>query len=105
MCTHHLVIIRDLENSVCHLQMKNRASTLHNCSCFAALILLLAIFPHSEYLTSAKRAELRELVGEVQEEEPEGEAVAGPSGKATLHSSGSTPPVVYFFRILCLNVF
>ena len=35
-------------------------------------------------------------MGEVQEEEPEGEAVVGPSGEATLHSSGSMPPVIFF---------
>ena len=34
----------------------------------------------------------------MQEEEPEGEAVVGPSREATLHSSGSTPPVVFFFQ-------
>ena len=44
-------------------------------------------------------------MGEVQEEEPEHEAVVGPSGEATLHSSGSTPHVMFFFfRILCQNV-
>ena len=39
-------------------------------------------------------------MGEVQEEELEGEAVAGPSREATLHSSGSTPLVVFllFFQ-------
>ena len=37
-------------------------------------------------------------MGDVQEEEPEDEAVAGPSGEAALHSSGSTPPVVVFFQ-------
>ena len=35
-----------------------------------------------------KRAKLRELVGEVQEEEPEGEIVAGPRGDTTIHDSG-----------------
>ena len=29
-------------------------------------------------------------MGEVQEEEPEGEIVAGPSGEATIHNSGIT---------------
>ena len=31
---------------------------------------------------------LRELVGEAEEEEPEGEVVAGPSDEATIHDSG-----------------
>ena len=44
-CMHHLEIIWDLENSACHLQMKHRGSILHNCLCFATLILLLAISP------------------------------------------------------------
>ena len=35
-----------------------------------------------------KKARLRELVGEVEEEEPEGEMVAGPSGEATTRDSG-----------------
>ena len=40
---------------------------------------------------SAKWAKLREIVGEVEEEEPEGETVAGPSGEATIHNFGITP--------------
>ena len=46
-------------------------------------------------------------MGEVQEEEPEGEAVLGPSEEVALHSSGSTPPVMFcvFFQNLCQNVF
>ena len=47
-------------------------------------------------LTSAKKAKLRELMGDVQKEEPEGEAVAGPSREAALHSSGSTLLVIFF---------
>ena len=45
---------------------------------------------------STKQAKLREIVGEVEEEEPEGEAVAGPSGGATMHSSGITPSLLSF---------
>ena len=37
-------------------------------------------------------------MGKVQEEEPEGEDVAGSSGETTLHSSGSTPPLMFFFQ-------
>ena len=45
-------------------------------------------------------------MGEVQEEEPEGEAVVGPSGEATLHSSGSTPPVVFpLFSEFCAKIY
>ena len=37
---------------------------------------------------------MRELIGgEVEEEEPEGAAVVGPSREATTHSSGGTPPI------------
>ena len=39
--------------------------------------------------------------GEVEEAEPEGETVVGPSGQATTHSSGSTPSL--FFSEFCLN--
>ena len=41
-------------------------------------------------------AKLWELVGEVEEDELEGEAVVGPSQEATTHSSGSTPPFFSF---------
>ena len=76
--------------------MKHRGSISCNCLCFATLIQLLAISPLSSILTSAKKAKLGELVGDVQEEEPEGEAVVGPSGEATLHSLGSILPVIIF---------
>ena len=49
---------------------------------------------------SAKQAKLREIVGEVEEEEPEGEAVVGPSGEATIHSSGITPSLLSFSLLL-----
>ena len=42
------------------------------------------------------------MVGEVEEAELEGETVVGPSGEATTHSSGSTPPL--FFLNFVLNV-
>ena len=48
-------------------------------------------------MTSVKKARLQELIGEVEEDELEGEAVVEPSGEATTHSSGSTPP---FFLVL-----
>ena len=49
---------------------------------------------------SAKRAKLRKIVGKVEEEELEGEAVAGPSGEATIHSSGITPSLLSFSLLL-----
>ena len=49
---------------------------------------------------SAKRAKLREIVGKVEEEEPEGETVVGPSGEDTIHSSGITPSLLSFLLLL-----
>ena len=49
---------------------------------------------------SAKWAKLREIVGKVEEDEPEGEAVAGPSGEATIQSSGITPSLLSFLLLL-----
>ena len=40
---------------------------------------------------SAKWVKLREIVGEVEEEEPKGETVVGPNGEATICDSGITP--------------
>ena len=42
----------------------------------------------------------REIVGKVEEEEPEGEAVAEPSGEATIYSSGITPSLLSFLLLL-----
>ena len=39
-------------------------------------------------------------MGEVEEEEPEGEIVAGPSGEATIHDSGIMPSL---FSLLLLR--
>ena len=49
---------------------------------------------------SAKQAKLREIMGKVEEEEPEGEAMAGLSGEATIHSSGITPSLLSFLLLL-----
>ena len=44
---------------------------------------------------------LREIVGDVkEEEEPGGEAVAGSSREATVHSSDNTPPFLSFSLLL-----
>ena len=89
------VVIWDLESSVCHLQIKHKGSISCKYSHFATLILLAIIFfPFPQHVrTSAKKTRLWELVGEVEEDELEDEAVVGPSREATTHSSGSTPPL------------
>ena len=98
MCTHPHVVIRDHEKSAHHLQIKHKGSISHKYLYFATLILLAIIFPFPLHeLISAKKARLQELIGEVEEDEPEGEGVVGPSGEATTHSSGSTPPFSFFF--------
>ena len=81
--------------------MKHRGSISHKYSYFATLI-LLAIFSFTQsVLTSVKKIKLRELIGEVEEEEPEGDAVVGPRGEATTHSSGSTP----LFSKFCAEIY
>ena len=53
----------------------------------------------------AKRAKLREIVGKVEEEEPEGEAVVGPSGEVTvlvLHTCSSHS---HCYQFMCTNFF
>ena len=44
-------------------------------------------------------------MGEVVEEEPEGEAVVGPSREATAHSSGNTSPSLFFLVIKLYSFF
>ena len=50
-------------------------------------------------LQAMKQMKLEELVGESrgEEEELEGEVVAGPSGEAVAYSSGNTPLFCFFF--------
>ena len=62
----------------------------HRCINFCFILLIQSV------LVSTKQAKLREIVGKVEEEEPEGEAVVGPSGEATIHSSGITPSLLSF---------
>ena len=98
MCMYHCIVIWDLESSAHHLQIRQKGSILHNYLHFATLILLAIIFPCTQsVLTSAKKARLQELVGEVEEDEPVGEAGVGPSREATTHSSGSTPLFFFIF--------
>ena len=108
MHVYYPVIIWVFRNSVCPLKMMHRGSILHNRLSFATLVLIFcSILPIQSILTSAKWAKLREIVGEVEEEEPEGEAVAAPSGEATVHSSGNTPPVPPILIVinLCVHIF
>ena len=98
MCAHPCMVIWDLESSGCHLQIKHKGSISHKYPYFATLILLAIIFPFPQsVLTSAKKARLQEPIGEVEEGEPEGEAVVRPSGESTTHSLGSTPLFFLFF--------
>ena len=76
--------------------MKHKGSISCKHPSFATSTLSSPVPQHK--LVSAKKAKLQELVGEVEEDEPEGEAVVGPSGEATTHSLGSTPPL-YFFSL------
>ena len=43
-------------------------------------------------------------MGKVEEEEPKGETVAGPSGEATIHDSGITPSP-FFFLLLLIHMY
>ena len=75
---------------------------MHKHPSFAASTLSSPISQHK--LVSAKKAKLWELVGEVEEDEPEGEAVVGPSGEATTHSSGITLPLFLILIQLCIKI-
>ena len=67
VCVHPHAFICDLERNACHLQIKHKGSILHIYPYFAALILLPIIFHFPQHeLISAKKAKLRELVGEVK---------------------------------------
>ena len=106
MCAHPCMVILDLESSAHHLQMKHKGSILCKYPYFATLILFgyYFSFPQS-VLTSANKAKLWELIGDEEEDELEGEAVVGPSGDATTHSSGSTPPHFISFFKFCTEIF
>ena len=99
MHAHPHAVIWDLVSSAHHLQIKHKDSIWHKYLYFATLTLLAIIFPFLQHeLISAKKARLWELVGKVEEDEPEGEAVVGPSGEAMTHSSGSTLPFFFFLN-------
>ena len=103
---HHLMITWDLEYSVCHLLMKHRGSILHNCLCFAALILLLDFYPYSEYFDICQEGEIEGVIGRGTGRETRGWGC----GRAQREGHISqfryyTPCYVFFFRILCWNVF
>ena len=79
---HPHMVIPDLESSVCHLQMKHKGSISCKYLYFATLILFSYYFPFPlSVLTSAKKARLQELIGEVEEDELEGWAVVGLVGR------------------------
>ena len=81
--------------------MKHKGSILHKHPSFATFNpIFVFIFLIQSVLLSAKRVKLGELVGEVEEEELEGEIVAGPSGEATIHDSGITPSPFLLLLIL-----
>ena len=97
MHAHHFAVMQDFEDSVCHLKTMHRGSISNNQLSFATVVLVFCfILLIQSVLVSAKRAKLREIVGKIEEEEPEGEAVAGPSGEATIPSSGITPSLLSF---------
>ena len=72
MHAHPRTVIQDLESSACHLQIKHKGYILGKYPYFATLILLAIISPFPQHeLISAKKARLQELIGEVEEDEPE----------------------------------
>ena len=100
MHMHPCTVIWDLERSACHLEIRHKGSILNKYPSFAALIVFLFYFLIQSVLLSTKWAKLREIVGKVEEEEPEGETVVGPSGKATIHNSGITLSPFSFLLLL-----
>ena len=57
-------------------------------------------------MQSKRLTKLREIVGDVkEEEEPEGEVVAGPSGEVIVHSSGNMLPIFLALIIIILYIF
>ena len=68
--------------------MKHKGSISCKHPSFATLNLFLLYFPHPECLAICQEGKAQRTGGEVEEEEPEGEIVRGPSGEATIHDSG-----------------
>ena len=85
--------------------MIHRGSIACNHLYFAALILFFVLSSHLEHIYICQLGKLREIVGDVEEEELEGEAVAGPRGEATAHTSVSTPPIPLIFLVIHLYVY
>ena len=97
-CYH--VTIWVLRDSVHHLKTMHRVpSHVTNCLCCRCIDFCFILLIQS-VLVSAKWAKLREIVAKVEEEEPEDEAVAGPSDEATIHSCGITPSLLSFLLLL-----
>ena len=101
VCMHHLVIIQNLENSVCHLLLKHRGSISCNCLYFAALIQLLAISPCSEYFDICQEGRIGGVSGRGTGRGTRG---WGPVGRPH-YTAHVVHPLLCFFRILCQKVF
>ena len=69
--------------------MKCKGSISCKLPSFATLNLFLFYSPHPECLAICQEGKAQRTGGEVEEEEPEWEIVAGPSGEATIHNSGN----------------
>ena len=100
MCRHPCMVIWDLESSMHHLQIKHKGPISCKYPYFATLI------PFSHYFSFPSECTDIKQEGKVVGTDRRGgrrwtwgEAVVGPSGEATPHSLGSTPPFSFF----CLN--
>ena len=80
--------------------MKHKGSILHKHPSFATLTLFLFYSPHLECPTVHKEGKAQRTSGEVEEEEAEGEIVAGPSGEATIHDSGIMSSLFLFLLLI-----
>ena len=76
-----------------NLKMMHRGSILHNCLYFAVLVSFMVLSSHLECINICQAGKTKGNCRRCGEEELEAEAVVGPSGEATVLSSGNTPPV------------
>ena len=82
--------------------MKHKGSILNKHPSFATSNLFLLYSPHLDCPTICQESKAQRTGGEVEEEEPEGEIVAGSSGEATIHDSGIRHSL---FLLLLIHVF
>ena len=80
--------------------MKHKGSISHKHLYFATLNLFLFYSPHPECPTICQEGEAQRTSGEVEEEEPEGEILAGPSGEATIHDSSIMSSLFLFLLLI-----